>query len=145
MQLLEKHFSGHDSLFFHALQQGYQGSEQQLHQRFSTDFITLLIGGSDTREALLGNLLFILAGEPDIQQQLQKSQISTRAVIQETMRYETPLQMARRTVKTPTELHGRELRPGDNVLLCLGSANRDETVFEEADRFIPDRKIPCRK
>ena len=35
---------------------------------------------------------------------------------------------------------GRELKAGNNILVCLGSANRDESVFEEAWRFIPGRK-----
>lgn len=139
-QLLERHFSGHDSLLFRALMHGYEGSEHRLRQRFSTDCITLLIGGSETSEALTGNLLFLLAQRPELQQQLRESPGLIRGVIQETMRYESPLQMARRTVKNPVEMHGRVLSRGDNLLLCLGAANRDERIFESADQFIPERK-----
>lgn len=140
MSLLQAHLTGHESLFFRALKQGYQGNEKLLCQRFSTDCITLLIGGSETSEALTGNLLFILAQNHDIQQQLRDSPSLIRNMIQEVMRYESPLQMVRRTVKVQSELHGRVLRPGDSLLLCLGAANRDEQVFAGADRFLPGRK-----
>jgi cytochrome P450 len=61
-----------------------------------------------------------------------------KEIVSETMRFESPLQMGRRKVAAPVHFLGRELKAGDNVLLCLGSANRDERVFEEASRFIPN-------
>ena len=99
-----------------------------------------LIGGSETSEALIGNQLHLMANRRDIQRSVQAENVKIRDVVLETMRFESPLQMARRKVDHATEIRGRQLMPGDNVLLCLGSANRDEILFEAADEFIPGRK-----
>lgn len=40
-----------------------------------------------------------------------------------------------RTATVDVELHGEEVRAGDKVLLMYSSANRDETVFDEPERF----------
>ncbi|WP_353620553.1 cytochrome P450 [Enterobacter sp. Cy-643] len=139
-RLCLKHQTGHDSLFYRSLLKGYGGDTQALAQRFSTDCITMLIGGSETSEALSGNMLFMLAKYPELQAGIRTQSVRIKDVVSETMRFESPLQMARRRVGVPVTLHGRRLLAGDNVLLCLGSANRDETVFEDASRFIPGRK-----
>ncbi|WP_227318363.1 cytochrome P450 [Cedecea davisae] len=139
-QLLKAHLAGYDSLFFRSLVKGYDGDLATLQQRFSTDCITMLVGGSETSEALTGNLLLMLAQRAELQKGVQNGSLRMRDIVTETMRFESPLQMVRRKVQSPTELHGRELRSGDNLLLCLGSANRDESVFEDAASFTPGRK-----
>lgn len=138
-QLLQLHFTGRPSPFYAALIQGYQQDESQLRRYFSTDCITVLIGGSETSGALIGNLLHILAVDPHLQTQLREQPSLIRQSVTETMRYESPLQMARRTVLEPVTLHQRELRVHDSVLLCLGAANRDESQFAEAGQFLPGR------
>ncbi len=139
-QLLTGSFGPYDSLFLQALSKGYQNDQALLSERFSIDAITLLIGGSETSEALIGNLLLTLANHPEARAQALQTPTGVRDIVLETMRFESPLQMARRGVTSALELYGRELRPGDNLLLCLGAANRDESIFEQADRFIPGRK-----
>jgi cytochrome P450 len=99
----------------------------------------MLIGGSETSEALTGNLLYMLALHPELQAGVRNNTLRMKEIVSETMRFESPLQMGRRKVAAPVHFR-RELKAGDNVLLCLGSANRDERVFEEASRFIPGRK-----
>ncbi|HGH4667719.1 TPA: cytochrome P450 [Enterobacter cloacae] len=139
-QLAQAHRKGYDSLFYRSLLNGYGGDDDALRERFSTDCVTMLIGGSETSEALNGNLLYMLAQHPEIQERVQDNTVRMKDIISETMRFESPLQMGRRKVAAPVEFLGRKLNVGDNVLLCLGSANRDETVFEEAGRFMPGRK-----
>ncbi|MCT4704347.1 cytochrome P450 [Enterobacteriaceae bacterium H16N7] len=139
-RLAQAHRKGYDSLFYRSLLKGYGGNEETLSQRFSTDCVTMLIGGSETSEALSGNLLFMLAQHPELQERVKNNSLRMKDIVIETMRFESPLQMARRKVEAPVTLLGRQLSVGDNVLLCLGSANRDEHVFEEAWRFMPGRK-----
>ncbi|HGM6859835.1 TPA: cytochrome P450 [Serratia rubidaea] len=134
-QLYQECADGRPSLFFAALAQGY-GDQQALMQRyFSADCVTILIGGSETTEALIGNLMQVVAQDEPLQQQLRQHPQWIAQAVQETLRYESPLQMARRTVIQPWTLHGRTLREQDAVLLCLGAANRDETQFCDAQRF----------
>lgn len=139
-QLAQAHRKGYDSLFYRSLLNGYGGDEDALAKRFSTDCVTMLIGGSETSEALTGNLLYMLAQHSELQKSIQNNILRMKDIVTETMRFESPLQMGRRKVAAPVEFLGRKLHTGDNVLLCLGSANRDETVFEEAGRFMPGRK-----
>lgn len=134
-QLYQECADGRPSLFFAALAQGY-GDQHALMQRyFSADCVTILIGGSETTEALIGNLMQVVAQDEPLQQQLRQHPQWIAQAVQETLRYESPLQMARRTVIQPWTLHGRTLREQDAVLLCLGAANRDETQFCDAQRF----------
>ncbi|MBA7845584.1 cytochrome P450 [Klebsiella sp. RHBSTW-00484] len=130
----------YDSLFYRSLLRGYGGDKDALSERFSTDCVTMLIGGSETSEALTGNLLLMLAQHPELQERVRNNSLRMKDIVSETMRFESPLQMGRRKVVAPVAFLGRELKAGDNILLCLGSANRDETVFAEASRFTPGRK-----
>lgn len=139
-QLAQAHSQGYDSLFYRSLLKGYGGDRDALATRFSTDCVTMLIGGSETSEALTGNLVYMLAQHPELQTRVRNNTLRMKDVVSETMRFESPLQMGRRKVVAPVQFLGRELKAGDNILVCLGSANRDEGVFEEAWRFIPGRK-----
>ena len=51
------------------------------------------------------------------------------------LRWVSPVMAFRRTATRDTEIHGQKIREGDKVLLFYPSANRDEEVFPEADRF----------
>ena len=51
------------------------------------------------------------------------------------LRWATPVHHFRRTARVETELAGRTIRAGDKVTTWFVSGNRDETVFEEPDRF----------
>ncbi|QGN36736.1 cytochrome P450 [Klebsiella oxytoca] len=134
------HREGYDSLFYRSLLKGYGGDKQALAERFSTDCVTMLIGGSETSEALTGNMLLMLARHPELQERVGNNSLRMKEIVSETMRFESPLQMSRRRVVAPVTFLGRDLKAGDNILLCLGSANRDETVFDDAECFIPGRK-----
>ncbi len=59
--------------------------------------------------------------------------------VEETLRFDTSSQMLVRVSRTPIELHGTTIPEGDRVLLLVGSANRDESVFPDADRYDLDR------
>ena len=55
--------------------------------------------------------------------------------VEETLRYDNSTQALARTVQRSVEVHGEKLREGDRLLLLIGSANRDERVFPDPDRF----------
>jgi cytochrome P450 len=59
--------------------------------------------------------------------------------VEETLRYEGSTQLMARTLTRAVDLHGVPMAPGDKVLLLLGSANRDERVFDAPDEFDLDR------
>ena len=62
--------------------------------------------------------------------------------VEETLRYEGSTQVMARTLTRDAERHGTTMREGAKVLLLLGSANRDERVWDRPDVFDIDRAWP---
>ena len=60
--------------------------------------------------------------------------------VQELVRWQTPLAHMRRTVLEDAEVDGVQMRAGDPVVMWYISANRDESVFADADKIIVDRE-----
>ena len=58
------------------------------------------------------------------------------------LRYDSPVQTDFRIARADMALRGRKIRTGDGVILLTGSANRDETAFENADTLDIARKGP---
>ena len=67
---------------------------------------------------------------------LRAGEVTAEAAVEETLRFESPVQGLFRTVTTETELGGTRLRPGDRVMVHWGSANRDERVIADPDEFV---------
>jgi cytochrome P450 len=101
--------------------------------------VLLLLGGSETTTNLIGNaLLALFAHEPEMERvRADPGLVST--VVDEALRYDAPVQSVMRRTTREVELVGQRLPAGAVVLLLLGSANRDEQIFPEADRFSLDR------
>jgi cytochrome P450 len=59
--------------------------------------------------------------------------------VEDVLRYDPPLHLFTRWAYEDVEIAGHLFRRGDEVGLLLASAGRDETVYAEADRFVPDR------
>jgi cytochrome P450 len=59
--------------------------------------------------------------------------------VEDVLRYDPPLHLFTRWAYEDVEIDGHLFRRGDEVGLLLASAGRDETVYAEADRFVPDR------
>jgi cytochrome P450 len=61
-------------------------------------------------------------------------------LVDESIRWTTPVKTFMRTATEDTELAGRQLKKDDWIMLCYASGNRDEAVFEAPDEFRVDRK-----
>jgi len=103
--------------------------------------LLLLDGGAETTRSVIGQTVWNLARFPDQRQILlaDPSVIGTTAV-EEFIRHATPVLNMRRTVTADHELHGQQLREGDEVLLMYGAANTDDREFDEPDRFDVTRR-----
>lgn len=98
--------------------------------------VLLFDAGSMTTNALLGNMLWLLAQHEDVQQALrERPDELIEPVVEETLRVESPIQyLARHTTKT-ARLHDVEIPADADVIFIYGAANRDERRFEHAERF----------
>jgi cytochrome P450 len=95
----------------------------------------MVVAGNETTTKLLGHALFHLTRHPD---QLAKVLAEPELVtpwIEETLRYDTSSQLLARYLLRDVDLHGVVAPQGSKLLLCLGSANRDERVFSRPDDY----------
>ena len=112
-------------------------SEQEL-----VDFcIVLLVAGNETTTTLITNIVRILGEHPEALERLRAEHALIPSTIEETLRYLSPIQRIARFSIVETELSGVRIPPGQHVVEAhLGSANRDETRFENPEAFQIDRK-----
>ena len=103
--------------------------------------ILLLIAGNETTTNLLGNMLNILVDRPDLWQQLRADRSLVETVIEETLRYESPVQRLFRIATKDVEVSGVKITKGDRVTIFYGAANRDPSAFPEPDTFRLDRDL----
>jgi cytochrome P450 len=97
--------------------------------------ILMIVAGNETTTKLLANAVYWGWRFPD---QLAVPMADHAAVPQwteETLRYDNSTQMVLRRVVEDVEYGGYTIAAGQRVLLLLGSANRDEDVFDNADTY----------
>jgi cytochrome P450 len=99
-------------------------------------FSLLLVAGVETTRNAIAHGLTLLSEHPE-QQRLLESDFDRYAggFVEEVVRYSAPIIQFRRTLSRDYDLDGHPLRAGDDVVLFYTSANRDETVFTDPDRF----------
>ena len=95
----------------------------------------LLNGGIDTSTALIASMFGYLGAHPERRAELAADARMIPTAVDEMLRYFAPGTGVARTVTAPVELGGVSLRPGDRVLLALGSANNDPDMFPEPDQI----------
>jgi 4-methoxybenzoate monooxygenase (O-demethylating) len=101
---------------------------------------SFLSAGLDTTVSALGNAVYLLATNPEQWDLLRADPSLARAAFEETIRFETPVQVFSRTATRYTELAGVEIAQDDRVMIFFGAANRDPRRWEEPDRFDITRK-----
>lgn len=99
-------------------------------------FLRLLLpAGLETTYRSSGNLLYLLLTHPEQLEMVRRDRSLIPVAIEEGLRVETPLTMVMRTTTTELEMGGKTIPAGAQVDMCMGSANRDETRWPDADRF----------
>jgi cytochrome P450 len=100
----------------------------------------LLVGGNESTTNLIGNMVWTLLEHPDELARLRTQPELIPSLIEEVLRYRAPFQMFVRCASRDFEYKGHQLQKGQIVMVMIGSANRDEGVFAEPDRFDITRK-----
>jgi cytochrome P450 len=96
---------------------------------------TLIMAGIESLSGFLSMLGYNLASFPDARRALAADPAAIPDAIEESLRFNTSAQRFRRCLMTDVELHGQTMKAGDFVMLCYGSANRDERKFADPDRY----------
>jgi cholest-4-en-3-one 26-monooxygenase len=102
---------------------------------FNFFFLLLLIAGNETTRTVTSNGMLALLEHPDQLAEVRKDPSLVNSAVEEILRYSPAVHTFRRTACGEVELRGQTIREHDKLLLWYPSANRDEEVFEEPDRF----------
>jgi cytochrome P450 len=109
---------------------------QRLSEREVFDFCwLLLVAGNETTTNLIGNAVLTLLEHPDDLARLRQDRSLVPPALEEVLRYRSPVQAMFRIAREDVELGGQTIRGGQRVVAMIGSANRDEARFPEAERF----------
>ncbi len=97
--------------------------------------ILLLNAGHEASVNVFGNGLVALLETPGQWSGLVCGDVTPESTVEEMLRFDAALQLFERTATTDVSLAGQLVRVGERVAVLLGSANRDESVFTDADSF----------
>jgi cytochrome P450 len=95
----------------------------------------LLLAGHVTTVNLIGNTILSLLQNQTEFRRLQDDHNLIPSTIEETLRYRSPVQAVSRILTKDTNLGGQKIQSGQMIIAWLGSANHDESVFANPERF----------
>jgi cytochrome P450 len=99
----------------------------------------VLVVGMVAPMVMTGSIAVHLSRHPELQAELRSKPERIPAAVEEFLRLYTPYRGFARTAVRDVELHGRRIPAGEPIALVYASANRDESVFPNADQFEFDR------
>lgn len=99
----------------------------------------LLIAGHETTVNLIANAVLAMLRNPSQWAALGADPARAATVIEETLRYDPPVQLVSRIASEDVEVSGVAVPKGDTMLLLLAAAQRDSGAFDRPDEFDPDR------
>lgn len=110
--------------------------EALTHAELASFFVLLVVAGNETTRNAISHGLLALTEHPD-QRAAWLADLDgvTPTAVEEIVRWASPVIFMRRTVTEDTTLGGQALHEGDKLLLLYASANRDEAVFADPERF----------
>jgi cytochrome P450 len=109
---------------------------------FLGNVILLIVGGNDTTRNTMSASVHELDRNPDQRAKLYADPSLVPSMVSETIRWQTPLAYMRRTATRDVELAGKTIRKGEKLAMWYASGNRDDTVIDDPNSYIVDRRNP---
>ena len=105
--------------------------------------LLLLVAGHETTANLVGNAVLALRSHPRALRRLRGDPALLGPAVEELLRFDSPVQLVGRVASADTELGPLTIEAGQQVLVCLGAANRDPAVFTDPDQIRIGRAGPA--
>lgn len=107
--------------------------ERLTHDELLATMILLFVAGHETTVNLIGNGLLALLRQPQELARLRDDPALDPSAIEELLRFDPPVQLTARNATADLEVAGMEVPRGEQLVLLLGAANRDEAAFASPD------------
>jgi cholest-4-en-3-one 26-monooxygenase len=98
-------------------------------------FFLLMAAGNDSTKATFASGMRALMEDPEQRRELTEDPALVSGAVEEALRMFPAFAHFRRTATCDTELHGQKIKKGEKVVMWYVSSNRDETRYEDPDRF----------
>jgi len=121
--------------------QGFDGGEVTV-PLIRMILLNLVLGGTATTRDFIGSLLLEFLRRPELHEAVQENPELIPAAAEESLRVAPPVLYLIRTCTARSELGGVPIDAGERVVVGIASANRDEEVYEDGERFRLDRVDP---
>lgn len=116
--------------------------EKLTHEEVGVFMSLILTAGIETTATSIAQGFRGLCMYPNERAKWQKDfDARAQSVVEEIVRWVTPVMHFRRTATRDVEMHGHTIRKGDKVVLWFIAGNRDESVIHDADTLDFDRKF----
>lgn len=99
----------------------------------------LIVTGMVAPSVFIGNMFVHLSRDPELQDQLREDPSLIPAAVEEFLRLYSPYRGMARTAREDVMLQGQLIRKDDPIALVYTSANRDESVFADGEKFVLNR------
>jgi len=109
--------------------------EHLTHEEILMFFFLLMVAGNDSTRAVFTSGMKNLLEDPEQMDLVRSGAVPLEQVVEEFVRFNPPFAYMRRTATRDIELAGKRVKAGDKLALWYVSGNRDETVFDDPDRF----------
>nr|WP_287252994.1 cytochrome P450 [Moorena sp. SIO4E2] len=117
-----------------------EGGEPLSEQEILSTCLMLITAGVMTTAAIIGNGILALLNHPAQLKLLREQPELLPTATEEIMRYDSPTQIIARTPIETLEVGGQTIHPGEDVIICLGAANRDPAEFTSPNQLDLRRK-----
>jgi len=104
-------------------------------EHYDNYFLLLVVAGNETTRQAISHSMKALIDNPDQLQWMRDNPAKMQQAVEELIRWASPVYHFRRTATRDVELHGRQIKAGDKVVMWFASGNRDNAKFADPYRL----------